>query len=143
MSNYINNPSNVEIFDEDYVLRIALKKYHFSNGYILPNIFLLREKKNENSLSVVVEKTLDSSEDVVLSALRAVPPPPSNYSIERVVLKIKAGDLRKLLIGVSHSPSNNNPSHGSLHGYFNINKAHKIKKIAVELKEEIFNNVNF
>lgn len=138
---YLNPPKNKEIFNEEYVIRVAINNLHIYHGIINPELFLLRKRKDkdEESLSVVVEKELESSENIRELALKAVPLPKSNPNIERTAIRLNVGELRKLLIGVSHSPSRNN-SHGSLHGYFDISKSNSIIEISEELKIIEFTN---
>ncbi|MDR0801229.1 hypothetical protein [Fluviicola sp.] len=132
---YIKFPKNKEVENEDYVLRVAIKNLHVSGGYVSPELYLLRarkDKKDEESISVLIEKQLAITSNLKDDAINSVPPPPNNHP-ERTVFKLNAGELRELLVGVTHTPSKNNDAHGSLHGYFNLIKAEAIKEIAVEV----------
>lgn len=135
---YIKSPKNKEVENEDYVLRVAIKNLHVSGNYVNPELYLLRarkDKKDEESISVIIEKQLVITSNLKDDAINSVPPPPSNP--ERTVFKLNAGNLRELLVGVTHTPTKGNSAHGSLHGYLNLTKAGLIKEIAVEVGEVV------
>jgi len=135
---YIKFPKNKEVENDDFVLRVAIMNYHVSGDYINPELFLLRarkDKKDEESISIVVEKELTISTNLKEAAINSVPTPPSNP--ERTVFRLNAGELRDLLVGVTHTPSKSNKAHGSLHGFFNFSKAEAMTKLAEEVFETV------
>lgn len=137
---YIKFPKNKEVENEDYVLRVAIKNLHVSGDYVNPELYLLRarkDKKDEESISVVIEKELTITSNLKDDAINSVPPPPNNP--ERTVFRLNAGELRKLLVGVTHTPSKHNDAHGSLHGYLNLTKAELIKGLSVEVDAVVEN----
>jgi hypothetical protein len=131
MSKYISPPDNVEIENDDHVLRVAIEHLHYYEGIINHELFLLRKGKgsrpDENAISVVVEKLIDDQDNITKSALELVPI--SSTAVNRRVFRLRAGDIRNILVGVTHTPTKKMKEHGSLHGYFDIAKATKLAMI--------------
>lgn len=69
MASYISPPKNVEIFNEDYVLRLAIENLHYYGDIVSHELFLLRKgtdakkkrpRPDEEALSVIVEKLIEN-----------------------------------------------------------------------------------
>lgn len=121
MSRYITKPVNEEIKNNEIVVR----RYHKvmqvdEEGSIIYDAFLLRKevgpskrKRPEKDLSVVVDKIEKSK-------------PCKKFGL----CELSVGDIRKLLVGVHHSPNDRNIAHGSLTGCFTIEKALELVNIS-------------
>jgi len=125
---YMLPPENVEIQNNEFVLRSVIKKYHIDeeNNAKIEAFLLRREigrlKKQEKSLSVVVESLEKRSHDEIIID---IPLP-----FEMALCRLKAKEIRELLLGVCHSPNDTNLSHGSLCGFFDKKKALELCKIS-------------